>query len=195
MEATLRTPLALAALLLPLTAGQLAAQHEDPDYPDQSHPRQTAFSEGPRTGWTIGAPHLDINGGLFHVRRDRSDTKEGFVRLHAQAALGIPALEVASDLQWVPSFGATPTWSAVGQIAPLKASSIVYLSGGLGVITGHSSRGDRLKGWMQGVVAVRTPLHEIAPFVQVGRAFGSGQKAELLFGIAHPLAPYRFHLP
>jgi len=192
----LRQPLVLAAFSLALSAPRLAAQQDHPsDYHKEEHPHQTAFSEGPRTGWTIGAPHLDINGGLYYVSRNPSDTREAFVRLHAQAALGIPAVELASDLQWVPSFGATPTWSAVGQIAPIRSSSRVYLSGGVGVITGHSSKGDRLKGWMQGVVAVRTPLHEIAPFVQVGRAFGSRQKAEFLLGVAHPLAPYRFHLP
>jgi hypothetical protein len=186
----------LTALALTLAAGPLAAQHDDSgDYEGDSHPHQTAFSEGPRTGWTIGAPHLDINGGLFFVDRDPESSKEGFVRLHGQAALGIPALELASDLTFIPRFGATPTWSAVGQIAPFKANSVVYLSGGAGVITGHSSSGDKLKGWFQAVLAIRTPLHEIAPFVQVGRATGSGQKAEFLFGIAHPLAPYRFHLP
>jgi hypothetical protein len=192
----LQKPLLLAALSLVVGTGQLAAQHDASSaYHEDEHPHQTAFSEGPRSGWTIGAPHLDINGGLFYVSRDPSDTKEAFVRLHAQAALGIPAVELASDLQWIPSFGATPTWSAVGQVAPVRASSRLYLSGGVGVVTGHSSKGDRLKGWMQGVLAVRTPLHEIAPFVQAGRAFGSGQKAEFLFGIAHPLAPYKFHLP
>jgi hypothetical protein len=77
-------------------------------------------------------------------------------------------VEVASALKWIPSVGATPTFSAVGQIAPIKASPRVYLSGGLGVITGHSTNGDRLKGRMQGVLAVRAPLHEIAPFVQLG---------------------------
>lgn len=188
--------LVLTTLVLVLGAGPLAAQHDaagESNY-DDSHPHQTAFSEGPRAGWTIGAPHLDLNGGVFHVDRGAGNTTEAFIRLHAQAALGIPALELASDLQWIPDFGATPTWSAVGQIAPLKQDSRVYLSGGLGVVTGHSSR-DRLRGWVQGVLAVRTPLHELAPFVQVGRAFGSGQRAEFLFGVAHPLAPYRFHLP
>lgn len=119
-------PLALAAVTLILATGRLAAQHGDSadgDYRDQAHLHQTAFSEGPRTGWTIGAPHLDINGGLSFVDRDPESTKEGFLRLHAQAALGIPGLEIASDLQWIPKFGATPTWSAAGQLAPLKANS------------------------------------------------------------------------
>ena len=194
----MRAPLAHAALTLILAAGRLAAQHSDSaadDYQDQAHPHQTAFSQGPRTGWTIGAPHLDLNGGLYFVDRDPESTREGFLRLHAQAAVGIPGLGIASDLQWIPRFGATPTWSAVAQITPLKANSIIYLSGGAGVVTGHSTRGDRLKGWFQGVLAIRTPIHELAPFVQVGRATGSGQKAEFLFGVAHPLAPYRFHLP
>lgn len=186
---------AMGVVLLssPVLAQEAQAGHDmDGDY---SHPHQTAFSEGPRTGWTVGAPHLDINGGLFFVDRDPENIKEAFLRLHAQMAPGIPGLELASDLTFIPSFGATPTWSAVGQIAPLPASSRLYISAGAGVITGHSDKGDRLRGWFQGVVAIRTPLHEIAPFVQIGRATGSGQKAEFLFGIAHPLAPYRFHLP
>ncbi len=194
MEGMLRTW--ILGILPLFVAGPLAAQHaQGDDYAAEGHPHQTAFSEGPRTGWTLGAPHLDINGGLFFVDRDPDNTKEAFLRLHGQAALGIPAVEVSTDLTFIPKFGATPTWSAVGQIAPLKSTSIIYLSGGVGVITGHSNSGDKLKGWFQGVIAVRTPLHEIAPFVQIGRATGSGQKAEFLFGIAHPLAPYRFHLP
>lgn len=198
LEITLRA-LTIVGIVFALGPASLSAQHaehaDSNDYEEMDHPHQVAFGEGPRTGWTIGAPHLDINGGLFFVDRDPESTKEGFVRLHAQAALGIPALELASDLTFIPKFGATPTWSAVGQIAPLKASSILYLSGGAGVITGHSSEGDKLKGWFQAVLAIRTPIHEIAPFVQVGRATGSGQKAEFLFGVAHPLAPYRLHLP
>jgi len=186
----------LTTLVLVLGAGPLAAQHDamgDSGYED-SQPHQVAFSEGPRPGWTIGAPHLDVNGGVFYVDRGTDHTSEAFIRLHAQAALGIPGVGLASDLQWIPKVGATPIWSAVGQVTPLPRDSRLFLSGGVGVVTGHSSS-DRLRGWVQGVLAVRTPVHELAPFVQVGRAFGSGQKAEFLFGLAHPLAPYRFHLP
>jgi hypothetical protein len=31
--------------------------------------------------------------------------------------------------------------------------------------------------------------------VQVGKALSDGNQVELLFGIAHPLAPYKLHLP
>jgi hypothetical protein len=45
------------------------------------------------------------------------------------------------------------------------------------------------------VAAFRTPVHELTPFVQIGKALVDGAKAELLIGIAHPLAPYLLHLP
>jgi hypothetical protein len=129
------------------------------------------------------------------VDRDPDDTREAFLRLHVQTAPGIPGLELSSDLLFVPSRGATPAWSAVAQIAPLALGSPLYVSGGFGVITGRHGTRDRLRGWMQAVAAFRTPIHEIAPFVQIGRATRRGAKAEFLLGVAHPLAPYRFHLP
>lgn len=195
----MRSPLMLACLALTSATSTLAAQYGETrgEHPEMGHdqPHQTAFSQGPRAGWTLARPHLDLNGGLFYVNRDPDDTREAFVRLHAQTAPGIPGLELASDLAFLPSQGATPTWSAVAQIAPLRSSSPLYLSGGFGVITGRHRTRDRLKGWMQAVIAIRTPIHEVAPFVQIGRATGSGYRAEFLFGVAHPLAPYRFHLP
>ncbi|HKV71633.1 MAG TPA: hypothetical protein VJN62_10315, partial [Gemmatimonadales bacterium] len=72
--------------------------------------------------------------------------------------------------------------------------SSFYVSVGAGLITGHV--GDRFAGWAQAVVAYRTPIHELTPFIQAGRALTSQvQRSEFLFGIAHPLAPYRLHFP
>lgn len=181
------------SVLLPLLAAPAVAQHEvDPD--SAPRPHGTTFSQGPRDNWTFAAPHLDIDGGVFRVSRTAGDTSLGFVRLHLQTAPGIPLLEVSSDLIWLPQRGATPTWSAVLQVAPLRETSRVYLSAGIGGISGHDAA-DRLSGWVQAVLAIRTPIHELTPFVQIGKALVDGARAELLCGIAHPLAPYLLHFP
>ena len=87
--------------------------------------------------------------------------------------------------------GATPTFSTVVQLQPLRPDAPIFLAGGLGVITGHGGGRDRMTALVQGVAAFRLAAHEIAPFVQASKAFRAGERAELLFGIAHPLAPYR----
>ena len=196
-----RFTLTLTFALLPVT--QVAAQH--PATPSDSglgpviHGR--AFSTGTREGWTFSTPHLDINGGLYRVEGVtplNGVTKTGswgFFRLHLQTALGIHVVQVSSDLFWVPSLGATPAWSGTLELAPIHQESPLYVAGGIGLITGHVIGADRLAGWVQGTVAVRTPIHELTPFVQVGRALSSEQPTELLIGIAHPLAPYKLHFP
>lgn len=176
-------------------ASSLAAQHDaDPD--SAPRPHGTTFSQGPRDNWTFAAPHLDIDGGVHRVSRTTGDVSEGFFRVHVQTAPGIPLLEISCDLLWLPKVGATPTWSAVLQVAPISEASRLYLSAGIGGISGRDARGrDRLSGWVQAVVAVRTPIHELTPFVQVGQPMFASAKPEFLIGIAHPLAPYLLHLP
>jgi hypothetical protein len=170
-----------------------AAQHsEDPD--SQPRPHGTTFSQGPRTDWTFAPPHLDIDGGWFS-RKTSPEVSEAFFRVHFQTAPGIKYLEISSDLLWLPALGATPTWSVVLQVAPISEESRFYLSAGFGGITGRDPSGDRLAAWVQAVAAVRTPIHELTPFVQFGRPLVSGARPELLVGIAHPLAPYLLHLP
>src|SRR5574341_1127867 len=182
------------ASLLTLTAGLIAlapppvrAQGHDPEG-GHMMPHARPFSQGPRAGWTTSAPHLDINGGLYAPDAGSSLTR-GFFRLHAQLGLGPRLLELASDVLWVPERGATPTVAGVLQLAPVAEGSPFYVSGGIGVVTGRSGARDRLRGWVQGIATWRSPVHEISPFVQVGRALGDAQRTELLFGIAHPLAP------
>jgi hypothetical protein len=85
-----------------------------------------------------------------------------------------------------------PVTRVAGQRA---AASPFYVAAGIGLITGHDFGVDKLVGWAQGTMAARTPIHELTPFVQVGRALVSGNRTEFLIGIAHPLAPYKLHFP
>ncbi len=185
--------LTLTLALLPVirVAGQHPAAPGDSDTGAVIHGR--AFSTGTREGWTLSTPHLDINGGVF--RNSSGGTSKAFVRLHLQTALGIHFVQLSSDLQWLPSLGATPVWSGTLELAPIHQDSPFYVAGGIGLVTGHDFGVDKLVGWAQGTVAVRTPIHELTPFVQVGRALVSGNRTELLIGIAHPLAPYKLHFP
>jgi hypothetical protein len=185
--------LTLTLALLPVTrvAGQHAAAPGDSDTGPVIHGR--TFSTGTREGWTFSTPHLDINGGLYRI--SSGGTSQAFFRLHLQTALGIHVVQVSSDLQWIPSFGATPVWSGTLELAPIHQESPFYVAAGIGLITGHDFGVDKLVGWAQGTVAARTPIHELTPFVQVGRALVSGNRTEFLIGIAHPLAPYKLHFP
>lgn len=187
-------PIVIATVALAAWMPSVAlAQHaEEPDSGRKSHGR--AFSTGPREGWTFSSPRLDIAGGLYQEPGYTPRISEGFFRLHAQAAAGPKLLELAVDLLWLPAIGATPTFSGVLQLAPLPESARVYLAAGGGLISGRAAT-DRLSGWLQAELAIRTPIHELTPFVSVGRALVTGAEVELLFGIAHPLAPYLFHLP
>jgi hypothetical protein len=185
--------LTLTLALLPVTrvAGQRAAAPGDSDTGPVIHGR--TFSTGTREGWTFSTPHLDINGGLYRI--SSGGPSQAFFRLHLQTALGIHVVQVSSDLQWIPSFGATPSWSGTLELAPIHQESPFYVAAGIGLITGHDVGVDRLVGWAQGTMAARTPIHELTPFVQVGRALVSGNRTEFLIGIAHPLAPYKLHFP
>jgi hypothetical protein len=156
-----------------------------------------AFHPGNGAGWTFGYPSIDVNAGLFDARYPFSNTSfnKFFIRAHAGMNTGIPHVALSADMNWIPSLGATPIVSFVGQVDPLSRESPFYLSLGAGLITGHAVTGDKFAGWAQAVVAYRTPIHELTPFVQAGRALYSGQKFEFLFGISHPLAPYLLHIP
>jgi len=178
--------------------GTAAAQHTmTSDTASDSVPmiHGRAFSTGTREGWTFSTPHLDINGGLYYVHTTPANVSEGFFRLHLQTALGIHIVQLSSDLLWIPAVGATPVWSGTLELAPIHQQSPFYLAGGVGLITGHDFGADRLAGWVHGTAAWRTPIHEITPFVEVGKALTSGNHAEFLFGVAHPLAPCKLHLP
>ncbi|HET9707750.1 MAG TPA: hypothetical protein VFP39_05560 [Gemmatimonadales bacterium] len=187
--------LTLTLALLPVigVAGQHAAAPGDSDTGPVIHGR--TFSTGTREGWTFSTSHLDIDGGLYRVGSGGANVSKAFFRLHVQTALGIHLVQVSSDLQWIPSFGATPVWSGTLELAPIHQESPFYVAGGIGLVTGHDFGLDKLVGWAQGTVAARTPIHELTPFVQVGRALVTGNHTEFLIGIAHPLAPYKLHFP
>lgn len=188
---------AVATLVLsPL--GRVAAQHTSAaDTSSDSGPviHGRAFSTGTRTGWTLSTPHLDINGGVYYVHTTPANVSEGFFRLHLQTALGIHTVQLSSDLLWIPAFGATPVWSGALELAPIRQESPFYVAAGVGLISGRDSTADRLAGWVHGTMAIRTPIHELTPFVEIGKALSAGNKAEFLFGVAHPLAPYKLHMP
>ncbi|MGH2626869.1 MAG: hypothetical protein ACRDHY_09495 [Anaerolineales bacterium] len=183
------------AALVTVAPARAAAQHDHETEGEEPRSHGSTFSTGPRDGWTLSAPHLDVNGGLFYVRTDPTETNEAFVRLHAQTALGIPYVQLSADVLWIPQFSATPTWSGVLELAPIQRASPFYLAGGIGLISGRYQGRDKLSGWVQGTAAYRSPIHELTPFVQVGKALTDGNEVEFLFGISHPLAPYTFHLP
>ncbi|HKS17443.1 MAG TPA: hypothetical protein VJU16_09035 [Planctomycetota bacterium] len=165
------------------------AQHsEGPDSTKKPHGR--TFSTGTREGWTFSTPHIDIGGGVYMEPNHDPKVSEGFFRLHMQTAVGPKLLELAVDALWLPGVSANPVLTAVIQAAPLPEHSPFYFGAGGGVITGS-----RLEGWVQAEFAFRTKIHELTPFISVGKALVSGSELELQIGIAHPLAPYLFHIP
>ncbi|HEY4320047.1 MAG TPA: hypothetical protein VGM77_02625 [Gemmatimonadales bacterium] len=181
----------LAALLLAATATAAHAQAQDPMYGTDMHVR--AFTNGTPKGWTVGAPHLDIAAGYYDLSNDGTSENAAFFRAHLQMAIASPVIQVSSDIQFVPKFTkADPTASIVLQLAPIPATSAFYLSGGIGLITGHTSTG-AAAGWVQAQLAYRTPIHVVTLFGQIGKSLNSGSGTELLIGVQHPLAPYKLH--
>jgi hypothetical protein len=173
------------------TPAAMAQHAEEGDTTKQPHGR--TFSTGSREGWTFSTPHIDFAGGVW-MRPDQSDASEGFFRLHMLTGAGPKLVELEVDLLWLPAVGATPTLSAVLQLAPFSPESRLYLSGGGGFVT-RRAQTDRLAGWLQAQMAFRTPIHELTPFITIGRALVADAALELQFGIAHPLAPYLLHFP
>ena len=188
------TLLALMALVAqPLT--RAAAQHDSTSESEEHVFHGRTFFPGKGAGWTFGYPSVDVNVGLYSTRTPADSTyNKAFLRAHVAMNTGIPHVAVSADVNWIPAVGATPVVSFVGQIDPLSRESDFYASVGAGLITGHAAT-DKFVGWAQAVVAYRTSIHELTPFVQAGHALNSGRKFELLFGIAHPIAPYLFHVP
>ena len=187
-----RIAIATIALALGTVSTTLAQHGEDPDSADQSHGR--TFSTGSRKGWTFSSPHVDIGGGVYMEPGHEPNVSEGFFRIHVQVAAGPKLVELAADLLWLPDRGATPTFSAALQLAPFAEASPIYFAAGIGLINGRAAT-DRFAGWLQAELAVRTPIHELTPFISVGKALVADSELELQIGIAHPLAPYLLHFP
>lgn len=173
----------------PADSAALAASDAPDDDVTGSAPGHIApFSEGHHHGWLFASPHFDVNAGAWHS----DGTTDAALRMHLQYAPGFTEkIEVAWDLLLIPARGATPTVSAVVQLSPLPEHSRLYANAGAGLITRHSASGDRVTGWLEGTVAYRGVLHDVAAFAQVGHGTGGGNRFEFLLGVAHPLSPYR----
>ncbi|MEP6571911.1 MAG: hypothetical protein ABJD11_04420 [Gemmatimonadota bacterium] len=184
-----QTPAAPAAPAAPDSAA-LAADDAAGDVTGSKPGHISAFTEGHHGGWLFGAPHVDLNGGLYHT----DGVNDAALRLHMQYAPGsIRIVEIAADLLFLPARGATPFVSGVVQLSPLPEHSPLYANVGVGLITGHNPNGDRANGWLEATAAYRTPLHDFTVFAQAGHATGSGHDFEFLVAVAHPLSPY--HAP
>lgn len=184
---------AVLASVLSVTAVAQDTTGMDHDHPWWGH-GVTFWSQAAPEGCWLCSPSLDINGGLFASKdASNSSTNYAFVRLHTQIGLGISYVSLAGDVNFIPTLGATPTFSMLAQFEPLRTLSRVYTSAGIGLITRHDPSADRMEPWAQATLAYRSMIHDITPFVQVGSALNSGQKVELLVGVAHPLAPYKMH--
>ena len=202
MSITRRTLCAAAAALsLAFLPGQLSAQmHGTSDegvstFGEEFPHGVTFWTRREPEGCTLCAPSIDINGGLFRTKAGSGEVSKGFFRLHSQFGLGIRHLALAADALWIPKLTqSSPTFSAVAQYEPLSQAKRVYLSVGVGAISGRDQTGNGFSPWAQAALAYRLPIHDLAPFVQAGRVLnGTNRETEFLFGIAHPLAPYKMH--
>lgn len=190
---TLTRGVALAcAALTALPLARIRAQENDGGTQAPVHGK--AFFPGNGAGWTVGYPSVDVNAGHYSaVHNGVPAASYLFLRVHTSMNTGIPHFALSADMNWLPAVSANPAVSFLGQIDPLSRESNFYVSGGAGLITAH--KGNSFAGWVQLVLAYRTHIHELAPFIQVGHAFGTEQPVEILLGVAHPLAPYLFHVP
>lgn len=161
------------------------------------HPKQGAFRVGPTEHWDLGVPNLDINGGLYSVSRKDALPKmqEGFVSARIQTGLGTEHFQLAAHVLFVPKAGGSPQFTTVLQVVPTDNDGWLHFAAGAGIVSGRVGSGNRVEPWAQATLGVRTPIHDLAPFVQYGAPLVDGGRPELLIGVSHPLAPYKFHLP
>jgi hypothetical protein len=186
----------ITVVLLP---GALVAQQHDMAGDDGASTFGEDFPHGV-TFWTrrepagcwLCAPAVDFNAGRWSMKDATAST---FLRVHTQWGLGIRHLAMSADALWIPHLThSTPRISFVAQVEPISQAKRLYVSAGLGMVSNGSTSGQGFGGWAQGVVAFRSPIHDLAPFIQAGRILsGSNRETEFLFGIAHPIAPYRMH--
>lgn len=148
-------------------------------------------------GCHLCAPAIDINAGLLKMKASPSDLSDAFIRLHSQFGTGIRHLAFSADVVWVPKVShSSPSFSAVAQYEPISQQKRVYAAAGLGIVSNGSTSGTGFGPWAQGVLAYRSKIHDLTPFAQAGRILsGTGREWQFLFGVAHPIAPYRMHMP
>jgi hypothetical protein len=150
-------------------------------------------------GCTLCAPAIDVNFGLYQRTGDvAEDISELALRLHTQFGLGVRHVALAVDILWVPELTkvSPDNFTIVAQYEPISQASRAYANIGFGVIAGREQNAGEngFSPWATATLAYRGPIHDITPFVQVGRVMsGDDRKFEFLFGIAHPIAPYKMH--
>ena len=206
MSNTRRTLVAaLSAFSLALLPAQLTAQDHDMSgdgastFGEEFPHGVTFWTRREPEGCTLCAPAIDINVGLYQRTGDvTEDISELALRLHTQFGLGIRHVALAVDLLWVPELTkvSPDNFTLVAQYEPIDQRKRLYANVGLGVIAGREQNAGEngFSPWATATVAYRGPIHDITPFVQVGRVMsGDDRKFEFLFGIAHPIAPYRMH--
>jgi hypothetical protein len=158
---------------------------------------QGSFKVGATDGWTLGAPHLDLNGGLFYAaeKDGMKKVQEGFVSVRYQIGLGTQHVQLAGNALFVPKLGGSSnSFTTLLQLVPTDQDDPIHFSIGAGMVAGRFGGDRRVDPWAEAVLALRTPIHVIAPFVQIGQGLRSGSRTEILIGASHPLAPYKFHL-
>ena len=144
-------------------------------------------------------PSIDINYGLYQRTGDvPEDISENFLRLHTQFGTGVRHVALAVDLVWLPSLSkvSPDNFTIVAQYEPISQQKRLYANLGLGLIAGREQTAGEngFSPWAQATVAYRSKIHDIAPFVQAGRVLnGDDREFEFMFGLAHPIAPYRMH--
>lgn len=193
---------ALVVAALALLPGALAAQQHAMGNDEGVSTFGEEFPHGV-TFWTrrepegcwLCAPAVDFNVGRFVEKASPSNLSETFLRVHTQWGLGFRHLAMSADALWIPHLTqSTPTISFVAQYEPISQAKRLYASVGAGMISGRDQTGNGFSPWAQAVVAYRSPIHDLAPFVQAGRVLnGTNRETEFLLGIAHPIAPYRMH--
>ena len=188
----------IAAIALATLPGALAAQDHAVEGGDGASTFGEDFPNGV-TFWTrrepIGcwlcAPSVDINGGYYMVEDESADISTGFFRLHTQWGLGVKHIAMSADLLWRGEGGSSAVLMA--QYEPISQRSRFYASVGFGVIDDNSG----FWPWGQATLAYRSPIHDLAPFVMLGKVLtddsGVNDNPQLFLGLAHPIAPYRMH--
>jgi hypothetical protein len=150
-------------------------------------------------GCWLCAPAIDVNGGMYQRTGDvPEDVSEFALRMHTQFGLGIRHISLSVDLLWLPDIGKVSPdhYTIVASYEPISQQKRLYASAGLGLIAGREQNAGEngFSPWAQAVLAYRSAIHDIAPFVQVGRVMsGDDREFEILVGLAHPIAPYRMH--
>lgn len=206
MSPTRRTLFAaVAALAFAFLPGQVSAQaHEMANegastFPEEFPHGVTFWTRREPEGCWLCDPAIDFNVGLYQRTGDvAEDVSELALRLHTQFGVGIRHVALAVDILWVPKLTQVSPYNftVVAQYEPIDQRKRLYVNAGLGLIAGREQNAGEngFSPWGTATVAYRSPIHDVTPFVQVGRVLnGDNRKFEFLFGIAHPIAPYRMH--